>query len=178
MEMPKTSDTVCPGTMGIVSLVSTHGGVPEPAPIIFDISFDEADPNIPHVSFKVDNPLEADADIYVRYHTSVGHVAGAFQPDCEKQLAVPGCNGAASTISAACLAPSDHPTAYAIVTIYFVSADNAMATGDAIVDECCEQEPNPLALPVIGYTYEIDCGCPAMSRQLLRGGSADNKELQ
>jgi hypothetical protein len=180
-EMPNTSDTVCPGTMGIVSLVSTHGGVPEPAPpIIFDISFDEADPKIPHVSFKVDNPFEADADIYVRYHTSAGHVAGAFTPDCEKQLAVPGCHMAASTISAACFAPSGHPTAFSIVTIYLVSADSSLATitGDAKVDECCEQEPNLLALPVIGYTYKINCGCPTMSRQLLRGGPANNKEVQ
>jgi hypothetical protein len=171
--MPNTSDTVCPGVMDIVTLEGTHGGVTVPdAPIIFDISFDE-DPVLPHVTFKVDNPFETASDIYVRYHTAAGKVAGSFTPDCERQIDVPGCNMAASTIEAACMAPPGK-TPFAIVTVYFVSADTSMATGDATVEECCEQKLDTLTLPTIGYTYKIDCGCPATSRQLLRGGSSNN----
>jgi choice-of-anchor A domain-containing protein len=157
MDMGETGDTICPGGIDAVRLIGAVGvSPPEDQDIIYNLEFLGGT----KISFKTNNPFESNADVYVQYDDKVGSGA-AMDPNCAKDLDVPGCNpDNTSTITAGCRRRTGH-TSFSIVSIYFVSND--LVSGGATVDQCCHADPATIETPVVEYTFEIQCECPATS---------------
>jgi hypothetical protein len=159
MVMGETGDTICPGNTDVVKLIGAVGvSPPEDQDIIYNLEFLGGT----EISFKINNPFESNTDVYVQYKESVGS-GPAMNSKCAEDLDVPGCNpDNASTITAGCHAPPG-TAAFAIVSIYFVSNDSYLGSGGATVDQCCHEDPDTIATPVVEYTFEIHCECPGTS---------------
>jgi hypothetical protein len=160
MVMGETGDTICPEDADVVKLISAVGvSPPEGQAMIYNLEFLGGT----EISFKINNPFESNADVYVQYDENVGSGLGIMDPKCAEDLDVPGCNpDNASTITAGCHTPPGK-AAFTIVSIYFVSNDSYLGSGGATVDECCHEDPDTIATPVVEYTFEIHCECPATS---------------
>jgi hypothetical protein len=167
--MGETESSYCEGN-GVVFLKAIGEGPPEGVDIIWDITSGDTG-GTPTVKFKVDNPFDSDADIYVRYHEKVGD-EGATNGQCVADRNVPGCNPSASEIEVACVTPTGSSLSFSIVSIYFVTNDVDVGTGGAEVDQCCHEAEATKAVstPVVEYTYEIHCTCPVTNR-FLRGSA-------
>ena len=162
-EMGKTDDDYCEGA-GVVLLESIGSGPPSENPVIWGIEPTiGTDDNANSVKFKVDNPFENDADIYVQFHEKVGKKAG--DGVCIGQMDAPGCNAGATEIEAICMDPTD-TLSFSVVSIWFVTTDTAAGNGGAEVAECCDQTSATTfegTTKVVEYTYEIHCICPMVS---------------
>jgi hypothetical protein len=155
LEMGETGDTICPGDFDAVKLIQAFGP-PEDQDIIYNLEFLGGT----EISFMINNPFESNADVYVQYDDRVGS-GTAMDPECAKDLDVPGCNpDNASTITASCRRRTGHAS-FSIVSIYFVSND--LVSGGVTVDRCCHADPATIETPVVEYTFEIQCECPAAS---------------
>jgi len=156
--MDNTGSTVCPGPDSIVSVLEEKGPTPPGGgDFLWDISFG---PDGNEVTFKVDNPFDDDADVYVEYHKSVSTLLGAYDVDCERDLKLPGCNPQAESITAACIERGNKK--FTIVTVYFVTADDfySAVASTTTVPECCEYYDNgDASWKIVSYTYEILCTC-------------------
>jgi hypothetical protein len=163
--MGETESSYCEGN-GVIFLEAIGEGPPEGVDIIWDIKQGDTG-STPTIKFKVDNPFDSDADIYVRYHQKESE-QGAESDQCAAEMNVPGCNPSASEIEAVCMSPSGTSLSFSIVSIYFVTNDVDVGIGGAEVDQCCHEAEATKAVstPVVEYTYEIRCICPITSRNL------------
>jgi hypothetical protein len=171
--MGETESTYCEGN-GVVFLEAIGASPPDGVDIIWGITSGDVS-GTPTVKFKVNNPFDEKADIYVSYHEKEGEL-GASDGECVGEMKVPGCSPNASEIEAACLTPSGSGLSFSIVSVYFVTDDSYVGTGGAAVDECCHEDPDTIAAstPVVEYTYEIHCECPMTNARQLRGSALFN----
>jgi hypothetical protein len=152
-----TGDTVCPGE-SIVTLLKSSGGVdlPGDAPVIYGLSvnLEPSDSNAGMVvKFKVNNPFNNEADVYVKHDNSVFTTFTDSVCDAMPAI-VSGCDLYAADIEVAC---HEYPgvAPFAIVQVYF-AVDGL--TGDATVDKCCKPTDH-MNEGVVMYTFEVQCTC-------------------
>jgi len=159
-----TSDTACPASIPIVTLLGSKGNLPLPEGA--DVFYGMVTDMEPHndafgttVKFKVNNPFDSNADVYVKHEKSV---QGNFNdPHCVKfdDTAGGGCAATAEVVEVACRL-YDGFTPFALVTVYFASSD--LATDSSVnVDKCCDASDYPSGIGVVEYTFEVKCNCPA-----------------
>jgi len=160
-----TGETACPSTpSGIVKLQHQTAAVPTGEPIIYGIVFEEAkDDNVGRsIKFRVDNPFENNADIFVRYEKKVG--AFANDPACESMSnVVAGCDLEAPEIEVGCIEyPGVEP--FALFDVYFASNVDPFvlnnATPETEVEKCCKPPDYNSGYGIIKYTFKIQCTCP------------------
>jgi len=159
-----TGETACPSTpSGIVKVQHQTAAVPTGEPIIYGIVFEEAkDDNVGRsIKFRVDNPFENNADIFVRYEKKVG--AFANDPACESMSnVVAGCDLEAPEIEVGCIEyPGVEP--FALFDVYFASNEDPFvlnnATPETEVEKCCKPPDYNSGYGVIKYTFKIECTC-------------------
>jgi hypothetical protein len=167
-----TESTYCEGN-GIVLLQAVGVAPPAGVDIIWDVKAG-ATGDAPTILFKVDNPFASEADIYIQYEEKEGE-HGAADGMCVNQMNVltGGCNLTPTEVEAACTTPTGSSLSFSIVSIYFVTNDGTVGLGGAEVNECCHEadETKLESTPVVEYTYEIHCACPATTDRNLRGGA-------
>ena len=152
--MPLTGDQICPGVNVVKPLFVTE----EEGDFIWDISFATSPEGENLVKFKVDNPFNTPADVYVQYHENSVGVLGALDAKCVQSPLQPGCFPGASEITAVCLS-LDGKKPFTVVTIFFVTADSEIIGSVATVPECCYETPRQGPIGKVAYTFEIYCGC-------------------
>ncbi len=161
-ELENTKDTVCPDSeKPVVQLLHSTGGVPLPdGDVFYDMVLDQGDDVQGRtIKFKVQNPFDGDADVYVKYGKAVmGHAF--IDPKCDPLLSTPsGCNADAVELEVAC---NDYENidSFALVEVYFAAPG---INGQATVDKCCLEGTNDderaIATAVM-YSFEIQCACP------------------
>lgn len=160
-----TSDTACgDSATPVVTLLGSNGNVPLPEGV--DVFYGIVTDMEPHddvsgttVKFKVNNPFDSNADVYVKHEKSV---AGNFNdPHCvEFDDTAGGCADSAEEIEVACR-HYDGVAPFAVVQVYFASS--GLATDSSVdVDQCCEAPEYASDIGVVEYTFEIKCNCPAV----------------
>jgi len=160
-DLLNTKDTVCPSCeTEVVKLLSSTGTAPLPKEDIFyDIKMDAGgDTTGRTLKFKVQNPYDTNADIYVKYGKSVfGHAF--MDPKCDPFLSVPSdCNDDAVELEVAChdyegVAP------FALVQVYFASPSLEGSFTD--IDQCClTGDEVTKGKGSVMYSFEIQCACP------------------
>ena len=160
-ELEDTSSTICPGGDDLVKLLKTTGDTPlsEDDDIFYDISFGEDDT----VTFKINNPFGAAANVFVK-HDKPATVSGFLDPVCEgEELRPVDCNNDFE-VTVACL---DYPDVepFALVNVYFASVAVSPLNDQATIDRCCDPDEYAPAVGVVEYTFEIPCGCPGVTPQ-------------
>jgi len=148
-----TGSTVCPDA-DIVTLLKTNGDepLPEDTDIFYDITFGEGT-----VKFKVNNPFDANAEVFVKHDKTA--IQGFVDPTCDADsLSQSGCKDDFS-IEVACL-DYDDIEPFALVSVYFASVAVSPLNEQATIDRCCEPEEFAPAVGIVEYTFEIKCGCP------------------
>jgi hypothetical protein len=163
MYMDKTATSLCPLADPIVKVLKAKDGDAglNPVDFIYDITFIDATDTTPQmVSFKVDNPLDNPADLYVAYSTQSPILLS--DPACAASPAQAGCEPATTTITAVCqdqggVKPST------LINVYIASNDSFLAEiGQAAeVKECCEPPTYDTSYGIIEYAIEIQCECPS-----------------
>jgi len=160
-EKSDTPTTKCPGS-GIVKLLKTTGDEPLPedsADLFYDISFDEVN-NL--VEFRVNNPFEAAAKVFVKREKKV--MNGFMDPICDgEQLTAKGCDDD-YLVEVACH-DYDNIDPFALVNVYFASVAVSPLNDQATIDKCCEPEEFEPAVGIVEYTFEIQCGCPGKTAE-------------
>jgi len=160
-KLEATSDSVCPSSKTeVVKLLSTSGSMKLPdKDIFYDIKMDSGGDEVGRtVKFRINNPLEEKADIYVKYGKSVlGHAF--MDPHCDPFVATPsGCQSDAASIEVAC---HDYESVdpFALVQVFFASTK--IEQGKAEIDECCLEGDEYLGdKGIVMYSFEIQCACP------------------
>lgn len=162
-EFFSTSDTACPDSGPVVKLLDADGDVPLPdgEEIFYGIVTDME----PHdgasgttVKFKVNNPFDSSADVYVKHEKSV--VNGFMDPHCtEFNDTTGGCPDESHEVEVACR-NYDGVAPFAVVTVYFASSGLNPPITDISVDECCEPPEYGNEIGVVQYVFEIQCTCP------------------
>jgi len=156
-ELVGTSDKVCPeADKEIVKLLSTTGTQDLPGDVFFGINMDTGDDEKGRtIRFKVNNPFEEGANVYVKYGKSVlGHAF--MDPKCDGFELPTGCNEDATEIEVACHDYTD-VDAFALVQVYFASPS---VEGTTDIDECCKADVAADA-GVVMYSFELLCACPS-----------------
>jgi hypothetical protein len=150
---------ICPGVLAVKPLANTVQNLP-PSELFYGISFGGTE-EAPEVSFKVDNPFEENADIYIQYENHIAEGEPGRKDVCEKFPNTPGGNPAASEVTATCWVPVDGSTPFTVVTVYVATTDESVVPSDVTIPECCyeEEELDPLWNKVM-YTYAMFCRCP------------------
>jgi hypothetical protein len=153
---------VCPGT-DIVTLLKTVGdqSLPKDPLIFYDIvvgSEPTDEVGVDTVHFKVNNPFDSSADVYVSYGKPFRDV---LSPKCDLFEAKSAECGDSVDIEAACHEYKGQ-TPFAVVEVYFAST-KISTDGSATINQCC----NPLdyddaSVGVISYVFEIMCECPSL----------------
>lgn len=160
-EKSDTPTTKCPGS-DIVKLLKTTGDEPLPedsADLFYDISFDEVN-NL--VKFRVNNPFEAAAKVFVKREKKV--MNGFMDPICDgEQLTAKGCDDD-YLVEVACH-DYDDIDPFALVNVYFASVAVSPLNVQATIDKCCEPEEFEPAVGIVEYTFEIQCGCPGKTAE-------------
>lgn len=166
-EKTDTSSTKCPGSE-VVKLLKTTGGEPLPedsGDLFYDIAFDEQN-NL--VEFKVNNPFEASAKVFVKRDKKA--IAGFLDPICDgEQLTAKGCDDD-YLVQVACR-DYDGIAPFALINVYFASVAVSPLNEQATIDKCCQPEEFTPAVGIVEYTFEVQCGCdeslqsPGMSLQ-------------
>jgi hypothetical protein len=159
-ELTNTKDTVCPSSeTEVVKLLTSSGDAPLPdGDIFYEIKMDSGDDTKGRtLKFKVNNPLDSEADVYVKYGKSVFEHA-FMDPKCDPFLSTPsGCNADAVELEVAChdyegIAP------FALVQVYFSSPS---IEGSTDIDQCCLTGDEDLRdKGSVMYSFEIQCACP------------------
>lgn len=152
------SADVCPGS-DIVSLLNTNGNTAlPPRAIFYGITVDTGDEDIgATVKFKVANPFDESAYVYVKHEKRSPESEGFPDEHCVGLPDVGVCSG--EEIEVACHEYGDNDP-FALVELFFVSP--GVAASDTEVDKCCQPETG-LEGGVVGYTFEIKCTCPTAS---------------
>lgn len=159
----KTNTTACPGTPLVKVL---HGPIlPETQEILYDINPSAGNDGLRSVTFRVNNPFDSAADIYVSHNERIG--LNFPKPTCDGMLEVnSGCDIDANTIEVRCVSFPDQ-TSFAIADVYFVSqgAEFERVDSGAEVKKCCvdegkRDEYNDPAYHVVHYAFEFQCSCP------------------
>lgn len=162
-ELLGTPDQVCPTTEGgIIKLLRTTGSTPLPEGVdIFYGIVQDPDPDdngATAVRFKVSNPFDSAADVFVRHDKFVETVFTAST--CPGfSLTASGCDDG-EEIEVACKEfPGKEP--FALVNVYFASTG---ISGEAEIDKCCEADDyDSSTTGVVEYTFQIECTCPGSS---------------
>jgi len=156
-DLENTSSIVCPNT-DIIKLLETKGDEPLPDDDIFyDITF-----GADTVSFKINNPFGASANVFVKHDREA--MGDFVAPACEgEELRPVDCDNDFS-ITAKCLDYTDVEP-FALVTVYFASVDVSPLNEQPIIDQCCEPEVYAPAVGIAEYTFEVPCGCPGLTPQ-------------
>ena len=163
-----TSDTVCPNSATpVVKLLKSHGDVPLPEGVdIFYGIVTDMEPHDgafgPTVKFKVNNPFDSNADVYVKHEKSV--LGGFNDIHCvEFDDIAGGCDDEAEDIEVACR-HFDGVAPFALVNVYFAS--RGLTTDSSVdVDKCCHAPEYASDIGVVRYTFEIQCNCPEATPQ-------------
>ncbi len=156
-EFSGTSKTVCPeADTEVVKLLATTGTQDLPGDVFFGIKMDAGDDEKGRtIRFKVNNPFEEGANVYVKYGKSVmGHAF--MDPKCDGFELPTGCNEDAAEIEVACHDYTD-VDAFALVQVYFASPS---VEGTTDIDECCKADVAADA-GVVMYSFELLCACPS-----------------
>ena len=165
-----TSDEVCPNAVEPVIKIErdNDGGLGfNPIDFIYGLEFDTAAKT---VTFKVENPLAGDADLFVSYMKPAAILDD--EPDCVSSIDQPRCFPDAQPITAYC---NEMDGKEALVHLYIASSDTFLQdVGQvATVKECCYPPENKYddTYSIIEYAVTIKCDCPETSvvRKLLRG---------
>lgn len=167
------SNSVCPNAADpVVKLLKQTGvqDIPEGADIFYDIAFGSSPAGnsavVNTVTFKVNNPFDVKADVYVKHDKQA--LSTFVEPTCNFQPDSHGCDANTDDITVVCH-KYDGIAAFALVQIYFVSIgvdDGVNGEGEengeqGIVDKCCNADP--MIQPntgIVEYTFEVMCGCP------------------
>ena len=160
MTDPNRGSSKCPGSSNIVQTLGSQGNALL-GETIWDIHFLPDNGIAGQVSFKVDNPFDDNADLYVEFHQPVG-VRGAYDVLCSRDLDVPGCNPGADSFTAACM--ERHGRKFTRVSVYFVSNDPYFAATPPFLEVpvCCEYyDERDSTWMIAKYTFEIMCECPS-----------------
>jgi hypothetical protein len=163
----------CPGSDGMGIVRAKVTGAAETKGDI-DLIYGITQTDGSSIKFKVNNPHEADVDVYVKYHKPTVTAGGGWSEACDKE-GVPGCGAMGGEIEADCLYAEGHP--FSLVQVYFVdkSADGAIKaiTGGAEIDECCVENGGATPPPAVTaqYSFLLACECPpsGSSSRALRG---------
>lgn len=161
-----TPDAVCPTATGpVVTLLQTTGNEPLPADApVFHSIYQDPDPDDngdTTVHFKVNNPFDSAADVYVKHDENVlttftTSVCPAFEIEAS------GCNKD-EIIEVAC---KEYPgvAPFALVNVYFASV-GINSDSNAEIDQCCEPEDYEPSVGIVEYTFKIECVCPESTTQ-------------
>lgn len=151
-DLENTSSTVCPNA-DIIKLLETKGDQTLPDDDVFyDIAFGDDS-----VSFKINNPFGASANVFVKHDREA--LGDFLAPACEGgELRPVECNNDFS-VTAKCLDYADVDS-FALVTVYFASVAVSPLNEQAVIDRCCEPEVYAPAVGIAEYTFEVPCGCP------------------
>jgi len=165
-----TGETVCPDDdfSGIVKVVRQSADIPDGEPVLYGIVLqprtDEDTRRV--VKFRVDNPFDNNADIYVQYMERVKAAEYLENQKCQNMLDTAGCDPDAPEIVVGCHEGGIDAPSFALVDIYFVSNEDRFILGHADpfteVHKCCRPlDYNYISgYGVIHYTFEIQCSCP------------------
>jgi len=160
-----TGDSACPSSEGsVVEVIHQTADIPEDEPILYGIAFSPPsdDDHGREVKFRVANPYDSNADVYVRYEKKVGLYAN--DPACDSLPGtIPDCDVAAPEITVGCIEyPGVAP--FALVDVYFASVDPFVeenADPETAVEKCCKPpEYAGNGIGVIKYSFKIECSCP------------------
>jgi len=155
-----TSETVCPSAQtDVVKLLSTTGSQPLPdKPIFYGIKMDSGGDIVGRtVKFKLNNPWDTSADIYIKYGESVfGHAF--MDPKCDPFVGTnSGCETDAVEIEVACH-DYENISPFALVQVFFASSS---IEGSTEIDACClEGDEYHQDKGIVMYSFEIQCACP------------------
>jgi hypothetical protein len=119
-----TGETACPSVSeSAVKVIRQTADIPERELIIYGIVFGDA-PDDDHgreVKFRVDNPFQTEADVYVRYEKKVGRYGN--DPACDGYANTgAGCDLEAPEITVGCIEYPNVPPV-TIVDVYFAYED-------------------------------------------------------
>lgn len=159
-----TSDTVCPlSQTPIVKLIQSSGGVdiPEGADIFYDIHIDTGADSIDRtVKFRVANPFDTSADVFVKYEMRA-YDSAFMDPHCDEMSEITtGCLISAPEIEVACY-NYEGSNPFALVKVYFASTGLPIdGTSSVDVDKCCYPPEYGSSTGVVAYIFEIQCHCP------------------
>jgi hypothetical protein len=179
IDMGNTDEDVCPFNPEFDAVTVLHiktdnnDIIPEdldPSSLVYEMAF-SGSAAAPEVSFKVNSPFDFDTDFYVQYHTkAIASLSGALDPACDSYISEPGCNAAATKITAGCIEGASG-VPFALVSVFFISEDSMFKNGGDGVSpyECCDIPDADKSKPIIEYSFKVACGCPTTER-LLRGG--------
>jgi len=175
-DLPNNKDTICPNT-SVVTLLKQTGvqDIPDDGTIFYDIAFGEFTPGpelekVHTVTFKINNPFEVKADVYVKHDKQA--LINFVEPTCDFQPDSHGCDANTEDITVVCHNydhNDDGAGSFALVQVYFVSlgvddglSDESGVLGEqAVVDKCCAADP--MVQPntgVVEYVFEVQCRCP------------------
>lgn len=160
-----TSDSICEGFEAVTLLRSTGSEELPDGEIFFGINIhSEPSTDVGHrtVRFKVNNPFNDNADVYVRYDKAV--MDDMADPHCDQMLdTASGCDPSAIDIEVMCR-EFDGVDPFAVVEIFFVSESISIADSPA-VDKCCKPEEYGDNVGTVSYIFEVACGCPSVAIQ-------------
>lgn len=118
---------------------------------------DATDDDHKKVKFRVNDPFQTEADVFVRYEK---HVCRFGKDVCEiYDNTVAGCDLKAPEINVGCI---EYPnvTPFALVDVYFASKDSFVLSNADEVNKCCHP-PDYSGFVVIKYAFTIECSCPS-----------------
>lgn len=162
----KTSDTLCPASdIPTVQLIGTTGAqdLPDGADVFYHIQVDQGDDRIERtVKFKINNPFDTSADVFVKYDKRVLD-SSFMDPHCNTINDLDcGCQGFSPEFEVACH-EYDGVNPFAIVKVYFASSDLPFLDTSS-VNKCCNPGPYDTSVGVVAYTFEIQCHCETSAR--------------
>lgn len=160
-DLEDTADTVCPSTEGgVVKLLKTTGtaAIPEGGDVFHSIIMDPDpdDNSMTTVRFKVNNPFDSAAHVYVKHDVNV--LTDFTNSVCDGFILDPAGCESAQEIEVACKEfPGVEP--FALVNVYFASA-GLDSSNDAEIDKCCDAADYDAPVGIVEYTFQIECICP------------------
>lgn len=156
-----TSTTTCPNNPApLVSLLAQKGpSLPEDGVVFYDINPNAGNDDFRDVTFRVNNPFDAPADIFVK-HVEDENENGFQSSKCAYLEDVPsGCDVGATVIEVACR-KIDGKQPFAVVIVYFASQGIDLSGDQAEIDVCCKPPDYESTVGVASYTFEVKCSCP------------------
>ena len=154
----------CPESPVAVYKSTTDDSVPPPENIFYDFDFDPAGEKIKFKLWHDIGQTDAlDLDVFVEYkrHIAQSNKVGdwhcaRFELECTPTDTDP---TTPTEINAVCT--PGNPNSYTVVTVSYVlkgTNDVAVVSTGGDVDECCDADTT--GMPVVKYTYVINCDCP------------------
>ena len=156
-DLEDTPDSVCTGGYSIITKVEGTSGDP-PEDIFYDIKFTSKD-NKPYIKFKVNNPYDESADMYMEVDDSIGAVETTSKCEIEYDMKVcPSANPVEYEVPC----HEAQGEAYTRVEIFFEPMQSTISDSPLKkpTDCCCEDDRNPNEGSAIYYVYDLECKCP------------------